>query len=241
MATIRRALRAGFLCAAAMLAAPALAEAGYPEIPEPMIFDMVRGLGARAGELEANTLATSPLSGQARVVEWAPEVEYALFDGFAVEFELPFENMRLTELKVGLQGTFGTFDNGRVVHGVQYLGIYDRHDKSASHALLYLIGRQHDERWSTMSMIGVGDVRVGQSESEAGLLVNHSTFYKLSEAQTAGLELNYKSGPDGGVLAMPQFHAALARKASVQLGAGLDKQRGNPARPIAGARLIREF
>lgn len=233
------------VCAATALAlcgaAPAHANAAFPEIPEPMIFDMVRGLGARAGELEANALVTTPFSGQERAVEWAPEVEYALTNGLALEFELPFENARLAELKVGLQATFGTLDSGRIAHGVQYLGIYDRHDRSTSHALLYLFGRQHDERWSTMSMIGVGDVRVGQSEKEAGLLINHTTFYKLNEKQVAGLELNYHSGPDGGVTAMPQFHAGLAKKVSLQVGTGLDKQRGARARPIGGLRLIREF
>lgn len=233
------------ICLGASLLTPAAlareADSHPPEIPEPMIFDMVRGLGARAGELEVNALVTSPLSGQERVLEWAPEIEYALIDGLALEFELPFENGRLAELKLGVQGTFGTMDRGRIIHGVQYLGIYDRHEGTGSHALLYLIGRQHSERWSTMSMIGVGDIRVGQSEGVAGLLVNHSTFYKIDEARTAGLEMNYKSGPDGGILAMPQFHAALNRQVSLQVGTGLDKQRGARARPVAGLRLIKEF
>ncbi len=206
-----------------------------------MVFDLVRGLGARAGELEVNTLATSPLSGQDKVVEWAPEIEYAIIDNLAIEFELPFENMTLTELKVGIQGTFGTFDGGRIVHGVQYLGIYHREDKAASHALLYLLGRQHDARWSTMTMVGVGDVRVGQSESEAGLLVNHTTFYKVNDAQTAGLEINYKSGGDGGFLIMPQYHMDVVGNFGVQVGLGVDKQRGEVARPVGGLRAIVEF
>ncbi|WP_323982062.1 hypothetical protein [Novosphingobium aureum] len=210
-------------------------------MPEPMVFDLVRGLGARAGELEVNTLATTPLSGQDKVVEWAPEIEYAIIDNLAIEFELPFENMALTELKVGVQGTFGTFDRGRIVHGVQYLGIYHREDKAASHALLYLLGRQHSDRWSTMTMLGVGDVRVGQSESEAGLLVNHTTFYKVNETQTAGLEVNYKSDRDGGVLVMPQYHASVIGNFGVQVGLGVDKQRGEVARPVGGLRAILEF
>ncbi len=229
---------AALACAGAMWTMPA---AAVPEIPEPMVFDMVRGLGARAGELEINALATSPFSGQQRAIEWAPEVEYAVANGLALEFEMPFENARLNELKVGVQGTFGTMDGGRMIHGVQYLGIYDRHDKSTSHALLYLLGRRNDARWSTMSMIGVGDVRVGQSEKVAGLLVNHTTFYNLDANRVAALELNFKSGRDGGVLAMPQFHTPLADKISLQVGTGLDKQRGAPARPVGGLRVIREF
>jgi hypothetical protein len=227
----------------AALAMPSAANARdrFPHIPEPMVFDMIRPMGAERGELEANVLATSPLSGQERVLEWAPEIEYALFDGFAVEFELPFENAYLAEVKLGLQGTFGTMDNGRIVHGVQYLGIYDRHDDSLSHAALYMLGRRHSERWSTMTMVGVGDVRVGQSERVAGLLVNHSTFYDLPGGRVVGLELNYKASPDGGLLAMPQFHAPIGTNMNLQFGAGIDKQRSASARPVAGLRLIKEF
>lgn len=107
-----------------------------PDIPEPMVFDMVRPMGARRGEWETNVLALSPLSGQERALEWAPEVEYAVAHGFALEFELPFEGMRLAEWKMGAQATIGTFDRGRIVHGVQYLGMYGRESGRTSQALL---------------------------------------------------------------------------------------------------------
>jgi len=213
----------------------------FPDIPEPMVFDMVRSMGARRGELEANVLALSPLSGQEHAIEWAPEIEYAVADGFALEFELPFEGKRLAELKMGAQATFGRLDQGRIVHGVQFLGIYERESKRASQALLYMLGRRHNERLSTMTMVGVGDVRLGQSESDAGLLVNHSTFYDLGKDRVAGLEVNYKSNRDGGVALIPQFHAPLADKVNVQFGAGVDRQRREPARPVGGIRLIKEF
>lgn len=239
MTPLLRKLIAG-LCAVTSMPAMA-ADERFPHIPEPMVFDMIRPMGARKGELEANVLALSPLSGQERALEWAPEIEYALFDGFAVEFELPFENAYLAEVKIGLQGTFGTMDNGRIVHGVQYLGIYDRHDGSLSHAALYMIGRRHSERVSTMTMVGVGDVRVGQSENVAGLLVNHSTFYDLPAGRVIGLEVNYKASRQGGLLVMPQFHSPVGTNMSLQLGAGVDKQRSASARPVAGLRLIKEF
>lgn len=206
-----------------------------------MVFDLVRPLTAGRGELEANVLALTPLSGQERALEWAPEVEYAVADGTAIEVELPFEGSRLAELKLGLQQSFGTLDGGRSVHGVQYLGVYERETDSTSHALLYLHARRWGGRWSTLSMVGVGDVRVGQSEKVAGLLVNHSTFYDLGGTSIAGLEMNYKSGSDGGVLLMPQVHHRLGRTLSAQAGAGVDKQRGAAARPVAGLRLVREF
>jgi hypothetical protein len=72
-----------------------------PIIPEPMVFDMVRPLGARRGELEVNVLGLVPLKrdGGAPAIEWAPEVEWAIRDGFAVEFELPFRRVRQASLR----------------------------------------------------------------------------------------------------------------------------------------------
>src|SRR5687768_4202682 len=64
-------------------------------IPEPLVFDLVRPLGSARGELEANTLMTrSSKTGQ---FAWAPEIEYAFANGYAVELELPFENSSLEE------------------------------------------------------------------------------------------------------------------------------------------------
>jgi hypothetical protein len=37
------------------------AEDNVPSIPEPMVFDLVRGLGTRQGEFEINCLAEFPL------------------------------------------------------------------------------------------------------------------------------------------------------------------------------------
>ena len=55
-------------------------------VPEPMVFDRVRGLGADKGELEANALALVPLNDTGvRDVAWAPEVEFAVVDGDRVE------------------------------------------------------------------------------------------------------------------------------------------------------------
>jgi len=92
------------------------------EIPEPLMFDLVRGLGADKGELEINSLADFPLNKVSeRFIEWAPEIEYALFDGFAVEFEMPFENGDLEALKFAIQYTFGSSDNHRFIHGLQVI------------------------------------------------------------------------------------------------------------------------
>ena len=56
------------------------AQAHAPIIPEPMVFDLVRPLGALKGELEGNTLVEIPLAQtdpSDPSVFWAPEVEAA--------------------------------------------------------------------------------------------------------------------------------------------------------------------
>lgn len=228
----------------ALLAAPVNAR-DYPDVPEPMVFDMVRPLGARAGELEVNTLARTRLSGPDHTVEWAPEVELAVVDNFAVELELPFEDGRVTDYKMGLQGTFGTFAEGRGVHGVQYLGLYNREGSRWESSLLYLVGFRFDTRWSMMGMVGVGDVTTGSNDIErnepARLLINHSTFYDLSDDTRLGLEINFKSGFEREALIMPQWHQQLGGKLSLQAGIGAARNAALGWRPQAGVRIIREM
>ena len=49
-----------------------------PVIPEPMLFDLMRPLGAERGELEVNTLVRPSVGRNATGVAWAPEVEWPL-------------------------------------------------------------------------------------------------------------------------------------------------------------------
>lgn len=233
--------RAAPVALAASLATPTLAAPDYPKVPEPMIFDMMRPLGARRGELEVNTLATRPLSGDETSTAWAPEIEYAVADGFAVEFELPFENMRLTELKLGLQAAFGSFNRGRSAHGIQYLGTYDRHTTHYSSSAAYMLAHRFNRHWSTLSMAGLSNIAGRRNEGRNALIVNHSTFYDAGKHSIIGLEVNYLGGHEGHVLLMPQLHQKLTHSINVQLGMGAQKQRGDAMRPKAGVRLIREF
>ncbi|WP_420145215.1 hypothetical protein [Sphingobium sp.] len=223
------------------LCPPAAAQTEYPDVPEPMIFDMMRPLGAKRGEMEANTLATVPLSGSDKTVNWAPEIEYALTDGFAIEGELPFEDGRLVELKLGLQAAFGTLNGGRTAHGVQYLGIYDRHARDYRNSFAYMVAHRYNDRWSSVTMAGLGDIAFSGGRGRNAAIVNHSLFYDSADGQVLGLEINYRGGADGYVLAMPQIHQRLAHKVNVQAGIGAERPHGNVFRPKAGIRLIREF
>lgn len=221
--------------------APLAARAdAYPHIPEPMVFDMVRPLGASRGELEVNVLAQHNLAGRHRAVEWAPEIEIAVADGFAIEFELPMEGRTVTDYKMGLQGTFGAFNGGRGVHGVQYLGVHNRQTGRWENTALYLVGHRFGDRFSTMSMIGVGDVTV-RRPGDAALVLNHTTFYDVSSSTTLGLEYNLRTGPDRATLLMPQVHQRLASGVNVQAGLGAVKDVGEVWRARAGLRVIKEF
>lgn len=233
-------LTTSLVCAAATVL-PGVSEAqSTPHIPEPMVFDMVRPLGAQRGELEINTLAQRNLSGSGSRTEWAPEIEYAFMDGLAIEFELPFENSELTEYKMGLQGTFGAFADGKGVHGVQYLGVHNRAQDQWENTLVYLLGYRFDDRWSVMNMVGVGDIVVDRPD-HSHLIVNHSTFYDLTSATVIGVEVNLRRSGVEETLIMPQIQQALDDGWMVQGGLGAQRVEDDRWRPRLGLRVIKQF
>lgn len=227
----------------ALMLMPAIAEAAPtqdgPDIPEPMVFDMIRPLTAKRGEVEVNALVQRDLSGPRGEVEWAPEIEVAVADGFAVELELPLIDTRVVQYKMGLQGKLGTFRGGRGIHGVQYLGLYDRESGEWQSTLVWLLGNRFGERWSTMTMLGIGDVTLREG-NHTGFVINHSTFYDLDRDTVLGLEVNRQNGDGAYWLLMPQAHRSFG-KLSLQGGIGAERARGEPFRPRLGLRLIREL
>jgi hypothetical protein len=233
-----RLLSATFLLAAT-ISFPAIAQS-YPDVPEPMVFDMVRPLGARKGELEVNALAQRNASAPNRRTEWAPEIEYAVVDGFAAELELPLEGFDVAAYKMGLQGTLGTIADGKGVHGVQYLGVYNREDKRWYSTLLYLAGFRLSDQWSTMTMVGVGDLTLS-GQGRSNVILNQSVFYDLSNRTLGGIEVNLRQGHDRYTLVMPQMHHRLPNGFSLQAGFGAVHDDGDRWRPRGGLRLIKQF
>ncbi|MFD6317876.1 hypothetical protein [Methylorubrum thiocyanatum] len=213
-----------------------------PRIPEPMVFDLLRPLGARAGEREVNVFTLRPLSRGA--TDWAPELEYAYADGQSLELELPFEDGRLTQFKFALQGTFGTGADGRWIHGWQYIGQVERGSGSVRNALLYISGYRFDGRWSMLSMAGLRQVGLRQLGPTA-LLLNHSVFYDVDPDTVLGLEFNLRQDIAGDdrtrALVMPQIHRRLTERTSIQAGLGVEFQTDRDAGLVAAMRVIREF
>jgi len=219
-------------------------------IPEPLVFDLVRPLNARRGEVEVNSLFQQSLAGRGfrdRTLDWAPEIEWAFADGYAFEAELPMEGDRVRSYKFALQGRIQPPGASRLIHGWQVIG------KSAAEGrrrlttdALYLAGYRFNPHWSVFSMTGVrfDDVRRGGAGRRAQGLFNPSVFCNVAPRLILGVETNteFGGGRPGYLLAMPQAHVALSTKQTLQLGLGGERiGSGGGLRPAAALRLIQEL
>ncbi len=233
-----------------------------PRIPEPMVFDLVRPLGAKRGEAEINVLGLVPLARTTRTVdevpdplglvrrspdtqgiEWAPEMELVLRDGIAIELELPMENATIEAYKTAGQITFGTEFTNRFIHGAQTILQYDLEPRLWTTTWLYLAGLRLDETWSVFGMFGpraeIGNA-VGGANVE--LLSNLTLFAGPSHHLVAGIETNFGQviGGHASLLVMPQLHYEVSDDLLVQAGVGA-RLTHEFTLPTIGFRLIHEF
>jgi hypothetical protein len=191
-------------------------------IPEPLLFDLVRPLGAKKGELEINTLAQQVRG--SGVVEWAPEIEFAIADNLALELELPNENSRLTDFKVAMQGTMVQSRFEKMIHGWQVLAIKNREKNTYSADALYINGYRISEKISTLNMLGLRRTTFGGNGRNV-TLINNNIFYDYSSQVTVGLEVNSEIHPGGNwrYSLVPQLHYDFNRHITMQIGAGISK------------------
>lgn len=212
-----------------------------PMIPEPMVFDLVRPLNARQGQIEANVLAifpmkrgpggiaglpdpigAVPLPGQSQGIEWAPEIEWCPRDGVTWEVEFPFIDDRFEAIKIANQRMIGTGFDDRFIHGWQAIGLNDFDSGTTTLALLWVAGWRFDETWSAMALIG-GRQGIGQPGFRATeYLQNVTLFADLTDDFLLGFETNYQQETTGpaACLLMPQFHWQMSRCLQFQAGAG---------------------
>jgi hypothetical protein len=219
---------------------PAKAGNQAPHIPEPLMFDLVRPLGPKKGEIEFNILTKTPLSKSNNLksndpfstspsskdkgsFEWAPEIEYAVSDEFAVEFELPFEGSTLEQYKLGLQWTLGTLANNSYIHGIQALVQPNTDWQEWNSTLLYLGGYKFNDSFSGLFMAG-GRMNLEGANKEESFekLFNFSVFYTQDESVTLGLEhiFSYKNSNENSARIIPQIHWELTKNISIQTGVG---------------------
>ena len=211
-----------------------------PHIPEPMVFDLVRPLGVKQGDAEVNVLTEHSL--RTGNTEWAPEFEFGLFDDFAVEFELPFDNLSLSQYKLALQGTIGTAFDNHFIHGWQMIGYHDRETEKYTIDALYLAGFRLNSSISNFNMFGARRDDVERNGEFVGLF-NTSWFYDYSNDLTFGIEMNneFKQRSDWSYLLMPQIHWDLTDNATLQFGAGLSQANGKSTNWLGTWRMIYAF
>ncbi|MDR5170918.1 hypothetical protein IHQ56_03705 [Methylobacillus flagellatus] len=190
-----------------------------PAIPEPMLFDLVRPLGSPKGELEVNNLAEHSLRNGD--IQWAPEIEYAFADGYALEIELPFENSSLSTYKLALQGTLDSPASERMIHGWQVIAKRKAHENTYSADALYLHGYRMSPKWSTFNMLGVRRTELG-SDGRNVVLSNNSLFYSYSSRLVLGLEVNNEIDHrmKWRYRITPQLHYNFDKHRTLQFGIG---------------------
>ena len=195
------------------------------EIPEPMVFDLVHGLGVEKGAFEANVLALFPLNDTSdRDIGWAPEVEYAIADGIALEFELAFEDSEFEAWKVASQFTFGESAEKRRIHGSQF--IVEKFDGLDIWELtgLYLVGKEFRDDLSMLAMAGLRATTGGDVSDHEEVLVNFSVFREVDHRLVFGLEsdLAIDLDDDWELELYPQLHFELSEFLELQLTVGAE-------------------
>jgi len=230
----------GLLC---LVARPAGAQshAGHAPMPEPMVFDLVRPLGAKRGELEVNTLLVQSAQ-RGAPLEWAPEVEWAFRDGLAIEGELPFENGELKTYKVALQGTMRSSAGGQFQHGWQVIGQRVRADDSWSADVLYLAGYRP---WAKVTLFTMSGARrsVFDGDPVVQTVQNTTVFFQPSPRVILGVEANLILGAADrrSRLIMPQVQLELADKYLAEFGIGAEERAPGQWGTAFGARIVRQL
>lgn len=212
-----------------------------PIIPEPMLFDLMRPLGAARGELEVNALVRPSVGRPQEGLAWAPEIEWAFAPGHTVELELPFEGGHVEAFKFGVQGTLGSFRQQRSIHGWQVLVECARTGKNLQLDMVHLAGHRLGSHWSVFTMQGVRWQRTdAKPQGRVKAIFNPTVFRDVSERLVLGLETNLAVGAKvrANWVLLPQAHIEW-RRYSFQMGLGAERSFANSVRPAVAFRVVR--
>jgi hypothetical protein len=216
-----------------------------PTIPEPMIFDLVRPLGAEKGEIEINTLIEGAPSRSSEFIKISPEIEFVLINGLAFEFEMPLSDHEIDEFKIAAQKTFNRDREKKFIHGWQTITRYEP-STNFSFTNLYISGYRFNKRWSALAMNGIRNNQIGK-DLNISPLANLSVFRHISPSLKLGIETNYAFSNITSIerynrfLVMPQVHYELGHHYSIQVGAGLERYEEARYSTVISMRLIKEF
>lgn len=165
------------------------------DVPEPLLFDLIRRPDGHRGELEFNTLLVVPLRGRPRV-GWSPEVEYTFTRGHSVELEVDVDHDRVERLQLAFQGTFNWSRNERFIHGWQMLNAYDFEERAVSVTGLYMFAVRYSRRVSSWVLVGGRYLGANRTEEARGAaVINPSVYVRLRSNVILAVESNLVFGP----------------------------------------------
>jgi hypothetical protein len=200
---------------------------GLLDFPEPMVFDMVRGLGAEQGEVEVNTLVLVPTSPVA--AWWAPEIEAAVVDNFALEFEVGLRNIDLEALKFAFQGTVAMKEGGKTGHGLQGLVEYLIDEEAFVSTALYILGARLAPAVTLVTLVGPALESHVNGKTYGGFFLNFTLGWAPHPQVVVGTEQNVEWFPNAYLIRwMPQIHWQVCARFQLQAGVGL---RHTPQKP----------
>lgn len=212
------------------------------EVPEPLLFDLVRRINSDKGELEVNSLIVQDKASELGETYIAPEIEYVFANGKAIEIEFPTLHGQIKTFKSALQFKLPDLLNQTIATQIIYENFLKKDTQEAT--LLLIFAKRINDRFSTLNMLGSRLVK-GQDvhgKNKVLLIFNHNLFYNYDSHFDFGLELNLRGIGSSfeELLIMPQFHALLAKDFKIQAGFGIAHDGYTPS-PISAFRLIKEF
>lgn len=211
-----------------------------PDVPEPMLFDLVRGLGARKGELEVNAIVVNDWKGGRDKFYWNPEVEWIVADGVGLELELAMDRGHVEAVKLMTQVTFGTPIPHRYIHGTQVIGERSGIDDGYDLSLLYVGALRLAPRWSLSLLQGAKyGAGIRDRSNEYWSWLGNATLFHEARRATLGLELNVESprSENPRIRVSPQVHLHRGDWA-VQAGVGVAASPGTQ-QTFGAIRVIR--
>jgi hypothetical protein len=248
--SITRALLACLPFAAATLVlalVPAVAAAQRasdrnPHVPEPLLFDLVRGLGAHKGELEVNALVVHDFRAGRDKFYWNPEVEWIVADGIGLELELAMDRGAVESTKLMTQITFGTPLPGRYIHGAQIIGERSGIDDGYDLSVVYIGARRFSPEWSLNFIQGAKyGAGIEDRQTPYWSWLGNATLFRETRRATFGLEMNVESPRSEAptIRLTPQIHL---HRGAWGLQAGLGAATTGPTQStFAALRLVHTF
>lgn len=206
--------------------------------PEPMVFDLVRGLDNKKGEFEANVLT---FTDDGKHFNTSPEVEFSVMDGLAFELETPMLDNKIEALKFAAQYTF--YDaRPDLLSGVQL--IYEKflHETREDLTLVNVTDYSFNSRWSTVVIAGMRNAIINHKSHHGVVIMNISLFYQLNRSLFLGIENDknfYFINKEAHISSIPQVSWKINPRLRLQTGVGVDWEDGN--KMSSYFRMIGEF